>query len=93
MSELRFAAFGAGFWARFQLAGWREIGGTRCVAIYNRTRAKAEALAREFGIPAVYDDAEELLRNEKLDFVDIITDVDTHARFVQLAAAHKLPIG
>jgi D-apiose dehydrogenase len=33
-----------------------------------------------------------LLQNEKLDFVDIITDVDTHARFVHLAAAHKLPV-
>jgi predicted dehydrogenase len=91
MSELRFAAFGAGFWARFQLAGWREIGGTTCVAIYNRTRSKAEALAREFDISAVYDDPEELLRNENLDFVDILTDVDSHARFVHLAAAHKLP--
>jgi len=92
MNELRFAAFGAGFWAKFQLAGWREIGGTKCVAIYNRTRSKAEALAREFGIPAVYDDPEELLCTEKLDFADVITDVDTHARFVKMAAAHKLPV-
>ncbi len=92
MGNLRFAAFGAGFWARFQLAGWREIGGTECVAIYNRTRAKAEAMAREFGIPAVYDDPEKLLANEKIDFADVITDVDTHARFVALAAAHKLPV-
>lgn len=92
MSNLRFAAFGAGFWARFQLAGWREAGGADCVAIYNRTRSKAESLAREFSIPAVYDNAEELLDRERLDFVDVITDVDTHARFVHLAAAHKLPV-
>ena len=92
MTDLRFAIFGTGFWARFQLAGWQEIGGAECVALYNRTRSKAEALAREFGVPAVYDDAEEMLRREKLDFVDIITDVDTHHAFVEMVAAHGLPV-
>jgi predicted dehydrogenase len=92
MANLRFAAFGAGFWAKFQLNGWYEAGGAECIALYNRTRAKAEVLARQFGIPAVYDDPEELLRKEKPDFVDVITDVDTHSRFVHLAAAHKLPV-
>jgi predicted dehydrogenase len=92
MTNLRFAIFGTGFWSRFQLAAWRELPGVECVALYNRTRAKADALAREFSVPAVYDDAEELLHHEKLDFVDIITDVDTHSRFVHLATAHGLPV-
>ena len=91
MADLRFAMFGAGFWSRFQLAAWQELEGVKCVALYNRTVSKAEALAREFGVPAVYGDPEELLRSEELDFVDIVTDVDTHSRFVHLAAAHKLP--
>lgn len=88
MKPLRFAIFGTGFWSRFQLAAWRELKGADCVALYNRTRAKAEALGREFGITAIYDDAEELLAREKLDFVDIITDIGTHAPFTRLAAAH-----
>ena len=91
MNELRFATFGAGFWAPFQLAAWQEVPGARCVAIYNRTRSKAEALAARFNVPAVYGDPRELLRRERLDFVDIITDVDTHAEFVRLAAEHRLP--
>ena len=92
MSDLRFAIFGTGFWARFQLAAWRELAGVQCVALYNRTRAKAEALAHEFNIPAVYDDAEQLLSRETLDFIDIITDVDTHLKFVEMAAAHHVPV-
>ena len=91
MSNLRFAVFGAGFWSRFQLAGWQEVEGACCVALYNRTRAKAERLASAFSIPAVYDDPEALLRGERLDFVDIITDVFTHSRFVRMAAAHGVP--
>lgn len=92
MKPLRFALFGAGFWARYQLAGWRQVGGTECVAVYNRTRSKAEAFAGEMNIPAVYDDAEALLEREKLDFIDIVTDVGTHPRFVHLAAKRGLPV-
>lgn len=92
MEKLRFAIFGAGFWARFQLAGWRELEGLECVAVWNRTRAKAEALAGEFGIPSVYDTPEALLNHERLDFVDIITDVGTHASLTRLAAEHGLNI-
>src|SRR5215204_171902 len=92
MRPLRFAIFGTGFWSRYQLAGWRELPGAECVALFNRTRAKAEALGAEFGVAAVYDDPEELLAKEKIDFIDIITDVDTHAPFVALAANHKIPV-
>ncbi len=88
---LRFAIFGAGFWVRYQLAGWRELDGAECVAIYNRTRAKAEALARELGIPAVYDEAEELLREVKPDFVDNITEVGGHKPLSLLCAKHRTP--
>src|SRR3954447_11173893 len=92
MALLRFAIFGTGFWARFQLAAWRELEGVECVALYNRTYAKAEALAHEFGVPRVYDDPVALLEQEQLDLIDIITDVDTHSRFVQLAAQYALPV-
>lgn len=92
MKELRFAILGTGFWARYQLAAWREVPGGRCVALYNRTRAKAEALASEFEVPAVFDDAEALIREVRPDFLDVITDVQTHPQFVQLAAAHRVPV-
>ena len=92
MKELRFAVFGAGFWSQYQLAAWNELPGARCVAVFNRTRIKAEEIARRFGIPTVYDNAEELLEREKIDFIDIITDVDTHPLFVEMAAQRKLPV-
>lgn len=89
---LRFALLGTGFWARFQLAAWSELPGARCVALYNRTRAKADSLAAQFGIPTVYDDVHALLDSERLDFVDIVTDVETHPVFVAMAAARGLPV-
>ena len=90
MSEAKFAMIGAGFWSGYQLAGWQEVGGARCVAVYNRTRSKAEALA----CGSASRLSMTTLRHaqcERPDFVDIVTDVDTHARFVELAAEMGLP--
>jgi predicted dehydrogenase len=88
---LRFAVFGAGFWAPYQLSGWREVGGVRPVAIYNRTLGKAEAIARQFGIPAAFDDPERLLREVRPDFVDNITEVGGHKSLSLLCARHRVP--
>src|SRR5687768_6290048 len=88
----RIAVFGCGFWARFQIAAWQELPGAKVVALYNRTRGKAEALGKQFGIDAIYDDAEMLLERESIDVVDIITDVDSHGQFVTLAAARGLSV-
>ena len=92
MTKLRFAMFGAGWFSRFQLAAWGEQEDAECVALYNRTRGKAEALAAEFAVPRVYDDSEALLAHERLDFVDIVTHPDTHASFVQQVAKAGLPV-
>ena len=89
---LRFGIIGTGFWSQFQLAAWKELPGAECVALCNRTRSKAEALAARFGVVAVYSDANDMLDSEKLDFVDVITDAAANPRLVQLAAEHRLPI-
>jgi predicted dehydrogenase len=88
----RFALFGAGFWARYQLAGWLELPGVSCSAICDLTQSKADELAHRFGVPASYDDPERLLDEAPVDFVDICTPVETHADLVLLAARRKLPV-
>jgi predicted dehydrogenase len=91
-NKLKFGILGCGFWARYQLPAWLELEGVVPVALYNRTIGKAEALARQYNISHCYNDAEQLFKNEDLDFVDIITDVDTHAPFVEMAAAYGVPV-
>lgn len=87
MSELRGAIIGTGFWANYQLPAWQELPGVKIVALYNRTKSKAESIKHKFNVDAnIYDDIERLLSQETIDFVDIITDVDTHAYFTTLAA-------
>ncbi len=86
MKPLRFAVIGTGFWSNYQIPAWRELDGIELVAVCNRTRSKAEEVAARFEIPKVYDTAADMLEKEDLDFIDIITDVDTHAEFTVLAA-------
>jgi predicted dehydrogenase len=90
--KLRFAVIGTGFWANYQIPAWRELDGVDLVAVYNRTRSRAEAIADKFNVASVYDNVPELLENEELDFVDIITDVDTHATFTAMAARKGIPV-
>jgi len=88
MGKLKFAVLGCGFWSKFQIGAWSELEGVELVAVYNRTIAKAQKIADYFKVPRIYDDAEKLFKNEQIDFVDIITDVDTHALFVKMAVKH-----
>ena len=88
----RFAVFGAGFWAPFQLAAWHELGEVNCVAICDAVISKAENLARKVGVPSTYSDAEKLLDSEQLDFVDIITDSSSHGTLVRMAAERGTPV-
>ena len=92
MKKLRFAVLGTGFWANYQVPAWMELDGVELVAVYNRTRAKAEKIAAQFHVPAVYDDVDTLLKNEALDFVDIITDVGTHAALTKAAAGKGIAV-
>jgi D-apiose dehydrogenase len=90
MTKLKFAVLGCGFWSKFQIGAWSELEGVELVAVYNRTLSKAKMIAEYFDVPGVYNDPEELFSKEKLDFVDIITDVDTHAQFVEMAVRHGI---
>ena len=90
MDKLKFAVLGCGFWSKFQIGAWTELDDVELVAVFNRTLTKAQKTAEYFKVPRAYDNPEELFSNEELDFVDIITDVDTHAHFVEMAVKHGI---
>lgn len=79
MAELKFAMIGAGFWSQYQLAAWGEVPGARCVAICDPLLDKAQSLAKAHAVPHVAQDLTELLDQHELDFVDIVTSIDSHA--------------
>ena len=68
---LRVAIAGAGFASRHHLAGWRRVANARVVAICDPHVARAAERASEFGIPAVFDDAANMLDAVRPDAFDI----------------------
>ena len=79
MAKLRIAGIGAGYFSRFHLEGWRDIADVEIVAWCDLDRAKAEALAREFGVRRTYVDATAMLDALAPDVVDIVTSPPAHA--------------
>ena len=92
MTELRFAMFGAGFWANYQLAAWGEIPSVRCVAVCDPDRERAESLARKYSVASVHDKPEAVFETELPDFVDLVSVVHSHGPLVRLAAGHGVPV-
>ena len=88
MTVRRGALIGCGFFARNHMHGWAEAEGAEIVAVCDRDMAKAERMQADFGVPRAYGDAEEMLRTEKLDFVDVVTTSPFHRQLVELAARH-----
>lgn len=76
---LRIGIIGAGFVRRVQLPGLRLIPGVTPAAIASRHRASAEAVARDFDIPAVFDDGIGLARSPDVDLVIISSTPPSHA--------------
>ncbi len=79
---------GCGFFARNHMNGWADADGAEIVAVCDLDRAKAEAMAADFGVGAVFTDAAAMLAAERPDFVDVATTVEAHRALVELALAH-----
>lgn len=87
MSErLRIGFAGAGAISQYHLAAWSEMPDAQVIAICDIDEAKARAKAQAFDIPNVYTDFRAMIAREKLDAVDIVTPVGTHAELTRVAA-------
>ena len=85
-NDLRIGLAGAGAISQYHLAGWAETANARVVSVCDPDEARAHAKAQAFNIPKVYTDFGTMIGREKLDAVDIVTPVGTHATLTRLAA-------
>lgn len=90
MKPLGVALIGAGFIADYHLIGLSAVPDAEVRLIVGRTRARAEALARRFGIADVGVDLKTALARSDIDAVVITTPDDTHEEIaLRCAAAGK----
>src|SRR5215831_20024988 len=89
--QVRGGLIGCGFFATNHLHAWRQLDGVDIVALCDSNSERLEATARQFGVERTYRDAQALFENERLDFVDVATTVESHRALVELAAAARVP--
>src|SRR5262245_64250630 len=78
-AELRVGVIGAGRWANWaHLPAWKRDLRCELVAVCDVTREAAEKAARDHEIPTATTDAHELLSNDDIDVIDIVTGDHSH---------------
>ena len=86
MIRYRWATLGCGVIAH-QLAEAMKAQGATLYSVANRTKAKAEQFAAQYGIEKVYDTIEEVFEDENVDVIYISTPHNTHLPYLKQALA------
>src|SRR5947207_6833862 len=90
---LKVALAGAGMISWFHLVAWRNLRDrVRVVAVCDPDRAKVSVRAKEFSIPKVYGDADAMFAAEAIDALDVASPRQTHAAWVDAAAARGIDV-
>lgn len=84
--ELRWAVIGCGVIAN-QMVQSLALAGRKVYGVANRTFAKAEAFAAEYGVARVYRTVEELYADPAVDAIYITTPHNTHIEYLRGALA------
>ena len=87
----RVVMVGAGYWAQFQVEGWRDAGAP-LRAIANRHLAHAQALAARYGVPRCYDSVQAMLDAERPTLVDVVLPPVAQAPAVRAALERGIPV-
>ena len=91
--RVRVGLAGAGWVTGHHLDAWATLADrATVVAIADPDRAAARARAERYGIPSVFGSVEEMLRETRLDALDVATPRETHAPICRMAAAHGMAI-
>ena len=78
---MKIAILGAGGMARTHAHAYAHMRGVQVAGFYGRHRARVAATAKEFHAEATTD-AARLLRNDKVDAVDVVVPSGVHRQFV-----------
>ena len=87
-AKIRVGLIGAGNWGRYgHLPVLRLLPNFEIIAIASRRQDYAEQIAREYEIPQVFTDADELIRHPEVDLVVVLPPAPHHAALVRTAIA------
>ena len=91
--QIAVAVIGCGFFSQNHLHSWKDLAaqGVKLAAVCDLDADKAKAAAEKFGVPNWYSDVDQMLREETLGLVDIVTRVETHEAVVGQMIVRRIP--
>lgn len=88
MKKLKGACIGLGYFSLFHIEAWQRLSKVKIIAVCDTDIEKARQIANSFNIESYYDNIDDMLEKEDIDFIDIITPPNTH-KTLCLKAAKK----
>ena len=84
--KLKGAIIGCVFFSHNHMRAWKEIKNVEIVAACDLDKKKVSEFSKKFQISNYYTSIDELLNLENLDFVDVVTTMETHLTIAKTLA-------
>ena len=88
--KLKGAIIGCGFFSHNHMQAWKEVKNVKIVAACDLDKKKVSEFSKKFQISNYYNNINELLNSEDLDFVDVVTTMETHHAISKILAKRKV---
>lgn len=89
MDRVKIGLIGAGLFGESHLQAFRAVRTAEIAAVYDTDAARAQAIAREFGIPRICNSLDEICGIPELQAIDVVTPEETHLEPVMKAFASR----
>ncbi|MBT4952425.1 MAG: Gfo/Idh/MocA family oxidoreductase [Pelagibacteraceae bacterium] len=89
--KLKGAIIGCGFFSHNHMYAWKEIKNVEIVAACDLDKKKVSDFSKKFQLANHYTNIDDLLNEENLDFVDVVTTMETHLSIAKILSKRKVP--
>ena len=91
MKKLKGALIGCGFFAENHILAWKELRNIEIICVCDLDIKKANKFKSKFNILYSYSSIELMLKKHKIDFVDVVTTMETHLNIGKILSKYKIP--
>ncbi len=91
MKKLKGALIGCGFFAENHILAWKELRNIEIICVCDLDIKKANQFKSKFNILYSYSSIELMLKKHKINFVDVVTTMETHLNIGKILSKYKIP--
>lgn len=89
--KLKGALIGCGFFASNHILAWKEIKDVEIIAVCDLNINKANHYKKKYKIQYSFDSILIMVNDLELDFVDVVTTMETHLSICKILSKYKIP--